>query len=169
MPKSAAVVAHLSVPELRERFRVCDHAIEKIHWQAILLRTQGRSTTEVAEICGYRPDWVRRLVRRYNALGPSCLRDGRADNGKAKLMSDEQLAELREAVLHETPPGGGLWTGPKVAAWMSVKIKREVAPQLAWEYLQYLGMSKQTPRPRHARASAPAQEAFKKNSVAVWR
>jgi transposase len=101
--------------------------------------------------------------------GPSCLRDGRAGNGKAKLMSGEQLAELRDAVLREAPPGGGLWTGPKVAKWMSTKLNREVSPRLAWEYLQHLGMSKQTPRPRHARASETAQDAFKQNSVAVWR
>lgn len=169
MPRLSAVSPHLTIAELMEGFRTCDDVIEKIHWQAILLRVQGRSTAEVAEICGYKSDWVRRLVRRYNAEGASRLRDGRSSNGKPRLMSDGQLAELRLAVLNESPPGGGLWTGPKVAVWMTEKLKRPVSPQLAWEYLQHLGMSKQTPRPRHARADGAAQDAFKKNSVAVWR
>jgi transposase len=166
MSKLAEVVPHLTVAELQRRFRECDDAVEKIHWQAVWLRAQGRSTSEVAEICGYNRDWVHRLVRRYNAGGADCLQDGRRDNGKPKLMSDAQLEELRQAVLAGSPPGGGLWTGPKVAAWMTNKLGRPVSPQLAWDYLQHIGFSKQTPRPRHARASARAQEAWKKNSAA---
>lgn len=169
MPKLVAVERHLTVSELLERFRSCDDAAEKTHWQAILLRLQGRSTALVADICGYKTDWVRRLVRRYNKMGPESLRDGRRTNGKERLMSADLLEELRAAVLTAAPPTGGLWTGPKVALWMTERLKRPVSPQLAWAYLQHMRLSKQTPRPRHARASAEAQEDFKKNSVAVWR
>jgi len=169
VPKKVAIKPHFTVSELSERFRTCNDAIEKTHWQAVLLRVQGRSTVEVAEICGYKTDWVRRLVRRYNAHGADGLRDGHRDNGKKPMMGNGQMEELRNAVLQETPPGGGLWTGPKVAQWMTVKLKRPVSPQRAWDYLQRLRMSKQTPRPRHTRASAEDQEDFKKNSVAVWR
>lgn len=169
MSKLSRVEPHLTVDELGERFRTCGNAVEKIHWQVIWLRAQGRSSSEVAEICGYNRDWVHRLVRRYNAKGPDALQDGRRRNGKKRLLTDEQLAELHDAVLRSTPPGGGLWTGPKVAEWMTKTLGRPVSPQLAWDYLQYLGMSKQMPRPRHVRASAKAQARFKKNSGAVWR
>ncbi len=165
MARLAEVVPHLTVDELRRRFRDCDDAVEKIHWQAIWLRAQGRSTSGVAKTCGYNRDWVHQLVRRYNTRGPGVLKDGRRNNGKKRLLSDEQLAELRQAILGSQPPGGGLWTGRKVAAWMTEKLKRKVSPQLAWDYLQHLGMSKQTPRPRHARASVEEQEAWKKNSA----
>lgn len=169
MANLSAVKPHLSIKALRKRFRACGNAVEKIHWQAILLRKQGRRTGDVAEVCGYNPDWVRRLVRRYNEKGPESLHDGRRNNGKKRLMSVAQIEELHDAVLHETPPGGGLWTGPKVGQWMTTKLNRPVSPQLAWEYLQHMQMSKQTPRPRNARASAKAQKEFKKNFVAVWR
>lgn len=165
MSKLAEVAPHLTVAELGERFRSCKNGVEKVHWQALWLRAQGRGTTEVADICGYKRDWVHRLVSRYNAEGPDALRDGRRTNGKAKLMSAAQLEELRQAVLAGSPPGGGLWTGPKVAAWMTHKLGRPVSPQLAWDYLQHIGFSKQTPRPRHTRASVRAQEAWKKNSA----
>jgi transposase len=165
MSRLSSIKPHLSVVELQERFRSCDQGREKIYWQVILLRAQGRSTNEVADICGFKTDWVRQLVRRYNADGPGALRDRRRDNGKDRLMSDEQLEELRQAVLSSEAPGGGLWTGPKVAAWMSRKLNRPVSPQLAWDYFQHLEMSKQVPRPRHSRASASAQEDWKKNSV----
>lgn len=167
--KLAKVKDHLAIVELEERFRTCTDAREKTRWQVILLRARGMGTSEVARICGYNRDWVHQLVRRYNADGAESLRDGRCDNGKERLMSAAQLEELRAAVLSAVPPGGGLWTGPKVALWMTEKLNRRVSPQLAWAYLQHMRMSKQTPRPRHTRASAEAQEDFKKNSVAVWR
>jgi transposase len=169
MRQHAAIKQHLMFRAVQKRFRECRDVMEKSHWQAILLRMQGRSTTEVAEICGYNPDWVRRMVRRYNEKGPDSLRDGRRNNGKQRLMSDAKVEELRAAVLSETPPGGGLWTGPKVALWMSEKLNRPVSPQLAWQYLQHMRMSKLIPRPRHTRASAKVQETFKKNFVRVWR
>jgi transposase len=159
------VKPHLSIAELRKRFRACDDVLERAHLQAIWLRARGVSTLAVADICGFNVDWVRRLVRRYNARGPEALKDGRGSNGKQRLLSDAQLEELRSALLNEVPPGGGLWTGPKVAAWMSAKLDRPISPQLAWDYLQRLEFSKQVPRPRHTRASAKAQEEFKKNSA----
>jgi transposase len=165
MPLPAEVFPHLSESELRAKFRRCRHAGEKIRLQAILLRVQGKGTKEVAEICGFNPDWVRRLVRRYNARGPEALCDGRKKNGKVRMLNDALLTELLHAVVHGKPEGGGLWTGPKVAHWMSRKLGRPVSPQRAWDYLQRLGLSKQTPRPRHVRASAAAQKRFKKNSA----
>jgi transposase len=139
---------------------------ERAHLQAILLRMQGWRTPEVARVCGFRDDWIRQLVRRYNADGPESLGDGRQRNGKKPILSADLLQELRRAVLDTRPRSGGLWTGPKVAHWMSEKLNRPVSPQLAWDYLQRLKMSKQTPRPRHAKANAKAQEDFKKTFVA---
>jgi len=169
MPRPVVVAPHLSIAELEDSYRQCRDAVVKIHWQAILLVAQGYSTADVAKVCGYKPDWVRRLIHRYNENGPQGLADRRQCNGRSRLLSDELLAELRDAVLHKSPPGGGLWTGPKVAAWMSRKLSRPISPQVAWNYLQLMGMSKQAPRPRHVRASGTGQDAFKKNSVAVWR
>ena len=64
-----------------------------------------------------------------------------------------------------TPPEeGGLWSGPKVAAWIAAKTAKRTHPQLGWVYLHRLGMSGQVPRRKHHRA-ATAQErwAFKKS------
>lgn len=165
MSKLVDVADHLPLAQLEERFRRCRDGRQKTYYQAIVLRKQGWSTGEVARVCGFREDWVRQLVRRYNALGPESIEDRRSKNGKKPLLSGEQLAELYDAVVATRPKDGGLWTGPKVAQWISTKLGRPISPQLAWEYLQRLKLTKQTPRPRHTRASAKAQERFKKNSV----
>jgi hypothetical protein len=62
-----------------------------------------------------------------------------------------------------------LWTGPEVAAWMGVRLGREVWPQREWDYQRKLGYSAQMRRPRHAKAaSAEEQAAYKKSSPRAW-
>ncbi len=74
------------------------------------------------------------------------------------------------ALLEGAPADGGLWSGRKVAAWMSERLGRPVDAKLGLVYLHRLGFSLQRPRPKHARAATPEERAaFKKNSAAQWR
>jgi hypothetical protein len=68
------------------------------------------------------------------------------------------------AALAEPPADGGLWTGPKVAAWMAARLGREVWPQRGWGYLKKLGHSLQVPRPRHAKAASPEEQVAQKKT-----
>src|SRR5947209_8665723 len=79
-------------------------------------------------------------------------------------MSASGLAAHLRAALAEPPAGGGLWTGPKVATWMAARLGREVWPQRGWDYLEKLGHSAQRPRPRHAEAASPEEQAAHKKS-----
>lgn len=77
------------------------------------------------------------------------------------LLSAAQQEELDQAL--QSPPDGGLWSGPKVAQWIAQKTGRgQVHPQRGWDYLQRLNYSGQRPHPRHANADEAAQAAFKK-------
>ena len=157
------VVKHLSLSELFERYRRAEDPTLKSHFQVIWLKAQGWETPDVARCTGYKTDWVRRLVRRYNAHGPASLGDRRADNGREPLLSEKQRQELLEA-LGKPSPYGGLWSSAKVARWIGERLGRKVWPQRGWVYLRDLGMTLQRPRPRHVKADPKAQEAFKKNS-----
>ena len=152
-----------------QRYRAARQPIERSHLQIIWLLSQGRSEREVAAVTGYGQRWITEIVRRYNAGGASGLGDQRAKNmGAQPLLSPEEEEALREA-LAEPPTDGGLWTGPKVAAWMTRRLGRKVWPQRGWDYLRKLEHSLQVPRPRHAKAaSAEEQDAFKRGSPAGW-
>jgi transposase len=164
-----ALVAHLSTAELGQRYRAARQPIERSHRQIVWLLSQGRREREVAAATGYGQRWITEIVRRYNAEGAGGLGDQRAKNtGARPLLSQEDELTLQDA-LAEPPADGGLWTGPKVAAWMTARLGRKIWPQRGWDYLQKLGYSSQMPRPRHAKAaSAAEQEAFKRGSRAGW-
>src|SRR3982751_4086 len=148
----ARIVDHLSVEALEARYRAAREVTEARHTQAIWLLAQGRTLLEAAEVLAFAPRWVEELAARYNAFGPDALGDRRRRNGRmASLLTPDLLAALAER-LKEPPEDGGLWTGPKVAAWMARHLGlAKVYPQRGWEALQRIGWSRQAPRPRHAR------------------
>jgi transposase len=166
---ASGLVAHLSLAELGQRYRAARSPVERSHLQIVWLLSQGRSEREVARVAGYGRRWIAEIARRYNADGPKGLGDRRHANAGAKpLLGAEDEAALR-AALAGPPSDGGLWTGPKVAAWMAIRLGRKVWPQRGWDYLRKLGYSAQVPRPRHAKAASPEEQAaYKKSSPRPW-
>ena len=153
---------HLPVDELERRYRRARDPVERSHWQIVWLVARRTRTAEVARATGYSVTWIREVARRYRAGGPAALGDRRhANPGAPPLLSPAQQARLAEA-LGGPAPDGGLWTGRKVAAWMSAELDRPVGEQRGWEYLVKLGFTLQRPRPRETRADPAAQEAFAK-------
>ena len=165
----ARVTAHLSVSELEQRYRAAKEATAARHFQAIWLLAKGHTIAEVSATTSFGTRWVELLLARYNAAGPAALGDRRRHNGRAaSILKPELLARLRQR-LQAPPPDGGLWSGPKVAAWLAGELGLErVAPQRGWEALRALDWTIQVPRPQHPEAaSAQEREACKKSS-AKW-
>lgn len=136
------------------------------HYQTIWHLAQGRTVSETAGLTGFTPRWIEQLLSRYNSLGASALGDRRRRNGSAAtVLTPEVLAKLK-ARLDSEPEGGGLWTSKKAAAFLASELGlKELAAQRGREALRAVGHSRQTPRPRHAAAATPEEQAaFKKNS-----
>src|SRR3954466_14753863 len=133
------VAPHHSTEELERRYKAANDGIERGHLHIIWLLSQGRSAKFVAEVTGYTP--TSKILWRYHGLAG--LGDGRLDNpGAAPLLDEVQLEELRDS---EPPPDGGLWTGRKVACWITGRST--VSPQRGVEYLRRLDLTRQVPRP----------------------
>lgn len=170
--RQVKVAPYLSVEELERRYRRAQEPHERSWWQILWLLARGQTARQVAESTGYSAYWIGQLARRYNRHGPDAMRNRqRFSSGgsyrRPQLLSAEQQDELRQA-LAGPPPGGvseDLWTARAVAAWMSARLGRAVAPQRGWDYLQRLQYSPQVPRPRHTEADPEAQATFKKSSA----
>lgn len=151
---------YLTPAEIDRRYRTCTDAAEKSRWQVLWLVTrpaQPLSATAAAKLVGFTPSWGRTILKRYNAHGPDALADGRRGNGADPKLTPPQQAELF-AALQAVPPDGGLWSGPKVAAFVRDRFGAEVWPQTGWQWLKNLGFRLVVPRPRHPKAATPAQQ-----------
>ena len=167
MPKRIHVEPHLTEGELIQLWRSTKEPVKKQHLQVVLLALRGRFSTEIRAETGYDRTWVFEIMRRYNGEGPDGLGDRRGNNGgHGRILDDEQLAELA-ATIGQPHPDGGPWTSTKVAAWMTERSGRSVDIKLAWSYLQRLGWTVKTPRPRHVDTDVEAQEAFKKGGSEI--
>jgi len=141
VPKYVTVEAHLSLDELAHLYRKAVDPVERSHFHIIWLLAQGKRFSEVALVTRYCLNWIRILARRYNQEGAQVLADQRKQNtGAPALLSDEQKNQLRQ-LLEQASPDGGLWTGPKVAHWMSGQTGRKIHAQRGWDYLKHLGFS----------------------------
>ena len=102
-------------------------------------------------------NFLEKHAHRYNAGGPEALADRRKANRARPKLSAEQQAELF-AALRAEPPDGGLWTGPKVAAFARARFGAAVCKQTGWECLRKLGFRLRVPRLRHPRAATVDQQ-----------
>jgi transposase len=157
------VLPHLTDEQLRARAKAATDPDEAMRWVAIIQKNAGRSPELIADFCNRREDWVRRVVRKYNAEGPDAIADRRVTNGVKALLDDKGLAELEHALEHDVPPGGGLWNGPKVALWLGARLGQRVHPATGWSYLKKrLKWSIKAPSAAHPDSDQEAVEAFKK-------
>lgn len=161
----ARVAGHLRVSDLERAYRAAKEASSARHYQAIWLLAKGHTIAEVSQITSFGTRWLEQLLSRYNARGPAALGDQRRHNGRPRSVLTAGLLEHLKQRLEMPPPDGGLWTGPKVAAWMAGELGLEkVAPQRGWEALRAIGWTIQVPRPQHPRAATlEEREAFKKS------
>jgi transposase len=154
----------LELNQLEQRYRQASDPVAGSQWQILWLLAQGHSTKQVVQTTGYSETWIGTIAKRYNTDGPDGVGDRRhANPGAGALLLVEQLAEL-DTLLDGPSPDGGLWTGPKAAAWMATKLGRKVHVQRGWEVLQRLNYRSYVPRPQHARAGPAAQAVFQKNA-----
>jgi len=160
-------VRHRTAHQIRSKYRSCRHPVEKVRWHALWLLARSdrdRTPAEVADLVGLSAVTVRAVLHRWNDRGPDGVADRRAANGAAPKLSARRREALY-AALQRRPPDGGLWTGPKVAAYVRDRWQVVVRPETGWRWLVALGFSLQVPRPSHPKAAArPARRRWKKTS-----
>ena len=165
MSRRIALQPHLSTQELYDRYRACRKPNEKARWRALYLISRGTLAAEAARRVGRTSGWVTQLTGRYNERGAGAVTDrqGEAKPGPRPRVSGRLALEL-DAALRSAPPDGGLWTAPKVAAWVEQRTGQAVHETTAWRAMRRLGFTLQVPRPRHRRAASEREQArFKKS------
>lgn len=142
MPPKAHIEPHLTICELKNRYRQTQDATESRRWHLLLLVARDWTIKHSAAVVGINYDYAKEIVQRYNREGPSSVRNrsGERQPPPAKsLLTSAQKEELRQA-LQGPAPDGKAWSGPKVARWIAEKTGSDhVWPQRGWDYLKRLG------------------------------
>jgi transposase len=133
---------------------------------ALALVLEGASRTEAAKVCGMARQTLRDWVHRYNAEGLAGL-SNRHGGGAVPLLTGAQKAELKQIVLAGPDP-----ETDGVVRWRCVDLQRviderfavTIAERTVAKLLHALGLSRLSPRPRHPKQNADAQEEYKKTS-----
>jgi transposase len=140
MPPKADLKPHLSIDDLKTRYRQAKEIAEARRWQLLHLVAQNWTIKRAAQAVDLNYDYAKEIVRRYNHQGPDAIRN-RNQRRKASarsLLTPEQQHELQQ-LLGQPAPDGGAWSGPKVAQWIAAKTGRShVWPQRGWDYLKRL-------------------------------
>jgi putative transposase len=151
---------------LRREAARCRDARAARRMLALALVLEGASREEAARVTGMDrqtlPDWV----HRYNAEGLPGLRD-RPRSGRRPRPTPEQEAELATAVEQGPDPdrdGVVRWRRVDLRALLETRFAVRLHERTVGKVLRRLGFTRLSVRPRHPKADAAAQEAFKKAS-----
>src|SRR5438270_1153041 len=152
--------------ELRREAARCRDARAARRMLALALVLEGSSREEAARAAGMDRQTLRDWVHRYNAEGLAGLRD-RDRSGRRPRLTAGQEAELVTAVEQGPDPDrDGVVRRRRVdlRALIEARFAVRLHERSVGEVLRRLGFSRVSVRPRHPKADAAAQEAFKKAS-----
>src|SRR5215212_6429638 len=160
MPSPIKLEPHLTADGLYQRYRKCQQAREKLRWRALYLIAKGGIANDVAKRVGRSSGWITNLARRYNKSGAAGVSDQRTKPKPSPppTLNGKQSRALQTA-LRGQAPDGGLWTSPKVVAWIKRKTGKEIHKTTAWRTMRSAGFTLQVPRPRHRNAATEDEQA----------
>ncbi|MBV8883317.1 MAG: helix-turn-helix domain-containing protein [Chroococcidiopsidaceae cyanobacterium CP_BM_RX_35] len=121
MTRKAHLEPYLSSAELKQCYQHCREPVESRRWHLLWLVSQNWQIKAAAAAVGLNYDYAKDIVQAYNQQGIESIENrprqaGR--RGRTPLLSPTQISELQQA-LRQPPPDGGIWSGPKVAQWIS--------------------------------------------------
>jgi transposase len=156
----------LPAAELRRLARHEPNRRAAMRLLAIANALDGFSRAEAARLAGMERQALRDAVIRYNAEGPSGLRD-RPRSGRPEALAPGRQAALKAWVLRGPDP-----ERDGVSAWRVVDVRDRAEEAYGVRYsewgmarlLKRLGLSRQKARPGHPRGDAAERVSFKKGA-----
>ena len=159
-----------TVDELERLARQEKVARVAIRLRAVILAQEGHDAPSIARLLGRSRRAVQQWIRWYNQEGAAALPDAPRP-GKTKKLNPEQEAGLC-AWLDAGPPKDGpvcAYRGPEVRAHIRAAFGVPYSLSGAYDLLHRLKYSALRPRPRHRKADAAAQEAFRQSAPLLYR
>lgn len=154
-----------SLTQLERLYAQEKQAKAKTRLQCAILRKKGESQPFVAEVTGLPVTTVSDILRRFEERGvKGCY--AIKQQGQPPKLSAQQRAQLKN-ILSSSPQKQGLpfvvWTTKLVQYFIHKKFGVSYVMKQVYHVMEFLGFSRQKPRPHHLKANLRLQAQFKKN------
>jgi transposase len=154
--------AHLSVEQIKERMRREPRFWVRQRWWIIYTALIApRKAAEIAKQTGVSVTTVRRVIAGYKRLGPAAVETAGKGGRRKASMSLEQERQLL-APFFARAQRGEITTVGEIKQAFEAQVGHEVEASTIYRLLHRHGWRKLVPRPRHPKANADSQAAFKK-------
>ncbi len=87
------LVDHLSRQEIFDRYRQTIGDAARTHWQIIYLKSHDKQSKDISEVTGYSVNVIRKIIIRYNELGPDGFIE---DNATPDQVKSDYLRKSNE-------------------------------------------------------------------------
>lgn len=157
------VTDHLSALELQQWARRQGDGRVVRRAQVVVLAQKRHTSAKVAELTGYTPRSVRRIVHCYNEDGPDGLAD-RVRSGRSPKLSSDQEQAFCDRLDAGATDADAVTTlhGWNIQRILKDEFKADYSLNGVYGLLHRMNYSWLIPRPQHEQADAQAQEDFKK-------
>jgi transposase len=154
--------AHYSVEEVKRRMKRDPRSWVRERWGIIYLALmRPRKAEEIARDMGVSVTTVRRVISGYNRFGLAAIETPGKGGRRHEYMSLEQERHFLQPFFARAAQGE-IATGEEIKLAFEAQVKHEVHLTSICRLLDRHGWRKLVPRPRHPKANAEAQAAFKK-------
>lgn len=150
--------------DLRRLARSCGSARQAARLLAIAAVYDGMSRADAAKVGGMDRQTLRDWVHRFNEEGPEGLTN-RQGAGRPRLLSDEQMRQLSQIVEigpDQLQDGVVRWRRIDLVAVIEKRFGIVCSERVISDYLEDLGFSHISGRPKHPGQDGRVIEAFKK-------
>lgn len=166
MARLTRAAPHLSVDAVKAKLDTASTLTHRRHWRIVYnALVEPRLAQSIALHAGVSIPTVRSVISRYNRFGPSALdTPGSGGRRNEHLTLTEEHAFLAPFI--ERAKQGQIATRHEIQHALEARLGHTLHHSVVYRLLDRHGWRKLVARPRHPKADADEQEAFKKTSRA---
>jgi len=162
--KRVVFLPNISLKSLENLYHIETNAKSKIRLQCAILRKEGKTLEEIADVTKKPKSTVGDILMRFDKKG-TLAKDAIKQNGQPKKLSDSQLKKIRR-MIEKKPVEKGfpfvVWTTKLVAYAIKKMFGVIYTLRQIRNLLKKLRFSLQKQRPEHIKANKELQRQFKK-------
>lgn len=154
--------------EIKSKMKSAETVSDFKRWQIIYsLSAYAVDSDFLSDITGYSKYTIYSIVQQFNNSDNPNVDTKKRGGRRRSLMSVEEESLLMKS-LEDMAVKGQILSERDVRKIVEQKLRKTVSNDFIWDLFKRNGWTKHSPRPQHPNKNEAEQDAFKKNSKAIW-